>query len=79
MNRQNKVQWMPHGNQKITDEQIIAEFRASEDPYLTASELAEKLPMTRQGLHDRLVDLYEEGVLRRKKTGRTVGWWLNDD
>ena len=70
---------MPHGNQKITDEQIIAEFRASEDPYLTASELAKKLPMTRQGLHDRLGDLYEEGVLGRKKTGRTVGWWLNED
>jgi predicted transcriptional regulator len=78
MNKDNEDRWMPHGNQKVTDEQIIAEFRQTEDPYLTASELAELLPMTRQGIHERLVELRDDGVLGRKKTGRTVGWWLDE-
>jgi len=70
---------MPHGNQKVTDEQILAEFREAEEPYLTASELSERLSITRQGLHDRLLSLYEEGEIERKKTGRTVGWWIAED
>lgn len=67
---------MPHGNQKVSDEELVAEFRQSEEPYLTASELAERVSMTRQGVHDRLMELYEADVIDRKKTGRTVGWWL---
>lgn len=67
---------MPHGNQKVTDKRIIEEFEETEEPYLTASELAERLSMTRQGIHERLLKLYESGELDRKKTGRTVGWWL---
>lgn len=67
---------MPHGNQKVTDKRIIEEFEETEEPYLTASELAERLSMTRQGIHERLLELYESGELDRKKTGRTVGWWL---
>jgi predicted transcriptional regulator len=70
---------MPHGNQKVTDDQILAEFRRAKAPYLTAAELAERLSMTRQGIHDRLLELHSGGELNRKKTGRTVGWWLNED
>lgn len=69
---------MAHGNQQVSDNQILREFEEAEAPYLTASELADRLDMTRQGIHDRLVDLYERGELERKKSGRTVGWWINN-
>lgn len=67
---------MAHGNQKVSDEQILQKFEQADAPYLTATELAERLPMSRQGLHERLMDLYESGAIERKKTGRTVGWWI---
>jgi predicted transcriptional regulator len=70
---------MPHGNQKVSDEQILTEFRKTEAPYLTAGELAQRLSMTRQGIHDRLLALHESGEISRKKTGRTVGWWVERD
>ena len=68
---------MAHGNRKVSDEQLIEEFRDTDEPYLTASELADRLSMTRQGVHSRLMDLYKQGTIERKKTGRTVGWWLS--
>lgn len=60
----------------IEDDEILALFDEHEAPYMTAGELADVVGMSRQGMHDRLLALYESGQIDRKKTGRTVGWWL---
>ncbi|MFB6197098.1 MAG: winged helix-turn-helix domain-containing protein [Halobacteriaceae archaeon] len=78
-NEGNKRKKMAHGNQKVKDSQILQVFKNSDDPYLTASEIAKRLNISRQGAHSRLLNLYENGELNRKKTGRTVGWWLETD
>lgn len=75
----NIVSEVAHGNQEVADDEILAIFRRSSDPYLTASEVAEIVGLSRQGAHSRLLDLYERGRVDRKKTGRTVGWWVSKD
>jgi DNA-binding Lrp family transcriptional regulator len=62
---------------RVTDQDILEEFRQSPDAFLTAAEIAESIPMTRQGVNNRLKRLEEEGLVKRKKAGsRAVGWWL---
>jgi len=70
---------MAHGNQKVSDPEILALFDATDDPYLTATEIADILDIRRQTAHERLMDLWNNGEIRRKKTGRTVGWWKSDN
>lgn len=60
----------------ISDDEILALFDEDDAPYMSAGELAETAGMSRQGMHDRLLDLYESGRVDRKKTGRSVGWWV---
>ena len=64
----------------VSDERILKEFQSSEDAFLTATEIAESLSMTRQAVNRRLKILEQEGKLVSKKAGsRAVGWWLVDD
>lgn len=63
----------------VTDKEIVAQFCESDDPFLSASELADELSFTRQGMNQRLRTLLEKGILKRKKCGNGYGWWLNDD
>jgi DNA-binding IclR family transcriptional regulator len=62
----------------ISDEQLLEVFRRSEDPVLTASEVAEELPIKRRATYNYLRRLREDGVLRSKKVGgRASVWWLS--
>lgn len=64
-------------NDVSDDEEIISVFQESEDPVLTATEIADKLDMTRQGVKYRLDQLEDRGRVGRKKVGsRAVAWWL---
>lgn len=64
----------------VADEKIKNAFRASEDPFMTAGEVAEAVGISRQGANYRLNRLEERGVVSRKKTGaRAVGWWLDEN
>ncbi|WP_256546752.1 winged helix-turn-helix domain-containing protein [Halobellus inordinatus] len=59
---------------------VIQIFKESEDPVLTAAEIAERIGMTRQGANYRLKQLQEQDVVDRKKIGsRAVAWWLVED
>lgn len=60
----------------VTDNEILEVFKSSADPVLTASEVAEQLPIERRGLLTRLENLEEEGYLNSKQTGsRSTVWW----
>jgi len=54
-------------------------FAESEDPALTAVEVADELEITQQAAHKRLSQAHDRGEVQRKKTGaRSVIWWVED-
>lgn len=62
--------------EKITEQDILKVFDATDDPFLTTTELAEQLPVSRQAVHHRLEQMRGEGLVDKKKTGaRGAGWW----
>lgn len=62
--------------EKVTEQDILKVFDQSGDPFLTATELAEELPISRQAVHHRLEQMREKGLVDKKKTGaRGAGWW----
>lgn len=65
---------------RVSDDEILSVFREADDPFLTASEVADALPIGRRGVYKRLVALAEEGQLGRKDIGgSSTGWWLLED
>jgi len=67
------------GTQKARDETILSVFRSADDPYLSTSEVAEQLPIGQRATHNRLEDLEERGVLRKKSVGAGSIWRINSD
>jgi len=52
-------------------------FENSDDPVLTAVEVAEQLEITQQAAHAKLTKANESGWVDRKKVGsRAVVWWV---
>jgi predicted transcriptional regulator len=63
-------------SEKVTEQEILKVFDATDDPFLTTTELAEQLPVSRQAVYHRLGQMREKGVVDKKKTGaRGAGWW----
>ncbi|MDG5821843.1 MarR family transcriptional regulator [Natronococcus sp. A-GB7] len=62
--------------EKVTEQDILKTFDYSDDPFLTTTELAEELPVSRQAVAYRLEQMREKGLVDKKKTGaRGAGWW----
>jgi predicted ArsR family transcriptional regulator len=67
----------PGQSKQITDEQILQEIKTHPDKAVTAPELADELDLSSTGILNRLDDLNDEGMVRKKKVGgRAVVWWL---
>ncbi len=65
---------------KVSDKELLDVFREAETPVLSASMAAERLPIGRQAVYERLQDLEEEGRMGRLKVGgRAVVWWPMDE
>ena len=61
---------------KISEQDILKVFDAADEPFLTASEIADELPVSRQAVNYRLDAMLEKNLVGKKKTGaRSVGWW----
>lgn len=71
---------MPGRPPDVTDFEILcAVQRALSDgsgPVVTTREVADELPIKREGVGKRLNDLLTDGLLRRKKVGASHVWWL---
>lgn len=67
----------------VSDQEILrGVYRSlsdSADPAATTAEIAEQLPIKREGLGRRLNDLVERGLVERKQVGVSYIWWLPDD
>lgn len=66
-------------NPRVTDEELLAVFRATDDPVLSTAEVATELPIKRRATLTRLHTLADAGRLSYKKMGgRNLVWWLID-
>jgi len=62
--------------EKVSEQDILKVFDDTEEPFLTASEVADRLPISREAVHYRLERMREKDLVGKKKTGaRSVGWW----
>lgn len=65
---------------RVSDEDLLDVFRATSDPVLSTSEVADAVPIQRRGVLSRLRDLEEDGLLESKQIGgRNTVWWLPDE
>jgi DNA-binding Lrp family transcriptional regulator len=53
----------------IPDDQILREFANSPGPVATAPDLAERLPLSRDGVRRRLNQMVDEGRLKKRTVG----------
>lgn len=61
---------------KISEQDILKVFDEADEPFLTAGEIADQLPVSRQAINYRLDKMLEKDLVGKKKTGaRSVGWW----
>ena len=67
-------------SKKATDVEILREIAVAPAPVVTASELAEVLPYSTDGVRLRLKELEEDGLVESREVGaRAVVWWLTTD
>jgi predicted ArsR family transcriptional regulator len=64
----------------VTDADILGILERASAPVMTATEIADELPIGRSAVRKRLVDLHERGTVERKSVGaRSVVWWIVDE
>lgn len=64
----------------ISRSRVMDVFRSVNGPVVTSTDVAEQLDCSTETARRKLRELDREGVLDRRKSGRTVVWWLaNDD
>lgn len=64
----------------VTEEQVLDAVRTVAPEPATATEVGEKLDVTRKTAWEHLTALHEAGRIERKKVGgRSVVWWLDVD
>jgi len=62
----------------VTDSEILDKFDQVSAPIRTVPEMAEELPLGRDGLRKRLKKLEKQGVVTSRQVGaRSVVWWKN--
>jgi len=67
----------PGPNPSVTDEEILSLFKETDDPVLSTAEVADRVPLARRSIYDRLVSLRDVGKLTSKEIGgRNTIWWV---
>jgi len=64
-----------HYVETVTQERVLDVFDDIKGPVITSSDVADSLNCTTEAARRKLKALYEEGVLDRRKTGRTLIYW----
>jgi predicted ArsR family transcriptional regulator len=60
----------------VTLDAVLGVFEEVRGPVITSSDVAEQLDCTTEAARQKLRRLHERGDVERRKTGRTVVWWL---
>ena len=61
--------------ERVDHDDVLGVFDAVEGPVVTTTDVGDVLGITTEAARGKLNDLVGEGVLRRRKTGRTVVYW----
>lgn len=67
-----------HGNQKVSDTEIVNRIKEVSEPVASASEIAAPFSVTRTAINKRLNQLRESGEIERKDVGGGYVWWVRD-
>lgn len=57
---------------------VIQTLDESGDPAVTTRETAERVPIKREGLGQRLNELADQNIIERKQVGRSYIWWVQE-
>ena len=60
----------------VTGEDVLAVFEAVDGPVVTSTDVADVLGLSTESARQHLNELVGEGPLRRRKTGRTIVYWV---
>jgi predicted ArsR family transcriptional regulator len=64
----------------VTEDKLRREIERFDDPFVTASDMAEALDVARQTAHKHLQRMHEnDGLEKRKIGGSAVIWWFPED
>lgn len=63
----------------VPDRHILQFFTESDDPALSAQEIADELPIGHGGVFKRLQDLEKRGLIDSKKLGQARAWWITEE
>jgi predicted transcriptional regulator of viral defense system len=63
----------------VTRARVLDVFGSVEGPVITSTDVAEALDCSDETARRKLTRLHEAGVVDRRKTGRTLVWWVSDD
>lgn len=61
---------------EVSDKELIDVLRKTDEPVLTASEVADEVSIGRQAVADRLGELSKVDGVCRKKPNRDVFYWV---
>ncbi len=67
-----------HGNQKVTDNEILNRIRDIKEPVASAAEIAAPFQITRTAINKRLNKLEKVGKIKKKDVGGGYVWWVVD-
>lgn len=74
---------MPGRPPDVTDFEILCAVQRGltdgSGPVVTTREVADELPIKREGVGKRLNELLADGLIRRKKVGASHVWWLPEE
>lgn len=62
----------------VSDEDILQVFRQSGDRVLFTGEISDELPIGQSGVLKRLNELESKNIIKKKKRGNVIVWWLNE-
>lgn len=66
-------------DETVDHDDVLAVFDAVEGPVVTTTDVGDVVGITTQAARDKLNELVGDGVLRRRKTGRTVVYWETEE
>ena len=61
---------------KVSNDRILLEILINPGPGMYASEVAERIDITRVAVDARLKELEDEGLVNRKRASNRNLWWL---
>lgn len=64
-------------SKRLDDTEILQSIASHPDPVVTATEMADRLDYSADGMRNRLQELAEEGYIIRRDVGsRATVWWI---